>query len=40
MCLWAALHGLLALRASKPSFPWPPLQQLIDHTLATELGLR
>jgi AcrR family transcriptional regulator len=40
MCLWAALHGLLALRASKPSFPWPPLEQLIDHTLATELGLR
>jgi hypothetical protein len=31
---------LLALRLSKPSFPWPPLQQLIDHTLATELGLR
>jgi AcrR family transcriptional regulator len=40
ICLWGALHGLVALRISKPNFPWPPLEQLIDHTLATELGLR
>lgn len=33
-------HGLVTLRVSKPSFPWPPLEQLIDHTRATELGLR
>lgn len=40
ICLWAALHGLVALRISKPNFPWPPLDELIDHTLATQLGLR
>jgi AcrR family transcriptional regulator len=27
--LWAALHGLVTLRASRPAFPWPPLADMI-----------
>lgn len=28
--LWAAEHGLVSLRVSRPNFPWPPLDELID----------
>jgi AcrR family transcriptional regulator len=27
--VWAALHGLVTLRASRPAFPWPPLADMI-----------
>jgi AcrR family transcriptional regulator len=27
--LWAALHGLVTLRASRPAFPWPPQADMI-----------
>jgi AcrR family transcriptional regulator len=27
--LWAGLHGLVTLRASRPAFPWPPLADMI-----------
>ena len=27
--LWASLHGLVSLRASRPAFPWPPLADMI-----------
>jgi AcrR family transcriptional regulator len=27
--LWAALHGMVTLRASRPAFPWPPLADMI-----------
>ncbi len=27
--LWASLHGLVTLRASRPAFPWPPLADMI-----------
>jgi len=39
-CLLAALHGLVALRASRPSFPWPPTAVLVDHLLTSQVGLR
>jgi AcrR family transcriptional regulator len=26
--LWASLHGLVTLRASRPAFPWPPLEKM------------
>jgi len=45
--LWAALHGLVTLRASRPAFPWPPLADMITsiarqtlHTPATSAGCR
>ena len=38
-CLVAALHGLVALRTSRPSFPWPPPEVLVDHLLASQVGL-
>ncbi len=31
--LWAALHGLTVLRLSKRGFPWPPVEDLVDHLL-------
>lgn len=40
MRLWAATHGLAALLISKPSFPWPPLEELIASTVVMAgLGL-
>ena len=39
VCIWAALHGLLALRRDRPSFPWPDLNVLIDTVLAAHLHL-
>jgi AcrR family transcriptional regulator len=36
--VWATLHGLVTLRASRPSFPWPPLGQLIDQAVDTILA--
>jgi AcrR family transcriptional regulator len=41
--LWAALHGLVTLRASRPAFPWPPLADMIasitGQTLHTPPGI-
>jgi AcrR family transcriptional regulator len=28
--LWAGLHGLVSLRINKPSFPWAPIEHLVD----------
>jgi len=36
--LWATLHGLVTLRISRPAFPWPPLDQLIDQVVDTTLA--
>src|SRR5262249_17280103 len=36
--LWATLHGLVTLRVSRPSFPWPPIEQLVDQAVATSLN--
>jgi AcrR family transcriptional regulator len=32
--LWALVHGVTSLLVSKPSFPWPPVDELVDHVLA------
>jgi AcrR family transcriptional regulator len=37
LCLWAALHGLITLRAARPQVPWPKPDALIDALLATML---
>ncbi len=31
--LWSAEHGLVSLRVSRPNFPWPPLDELIDEAV-------
>jgi AcrR family transcriptional regulator len=36
--IWAALHGLVSLRINKPSFPWPPIETLLD-ALLTRMSL-
>lgn len=28
--LWAWLHGVIVLRADRPAFPWPPLDDMLD----------
>ena len=41
--LWVAVHGITSLRIAMPGFPWPPLDDLVDHVLATQargLGVR
>jgi hypothetical protein len=31
--VWAAVHGLVAIRIAKPAFDWPPIEELVDRTL-------
>ncbi|MEV0248369.1 TetR/AcrR family transcriptional regulator [Nocardia sp. NPDC050712] len=31
--IWLALHGIVSLRTSRPTFPWPPLTDLIEAAL-------
>lgn len=31
--LWAAVHGVTSLLVSRKSFPWPPVDELVDHML-------
>ena len=33
VCLWAALHGLIVLRAARPHIAWPPSDTLMDTLL-------
>lgn len=33
---WVAVHGVTSLRIAMPTFPWPPLDDLVDHVLATQ----
>lgn len=35
--LWAAVHGITSLLISKPDFPWPELDPLIDHVTRAAL---
>jgi AcrR family transcriptional regulator len=36
--LWAWLHGVVVLRADRPAFPWPPLEEMIDTIVGQFLG--
>jgi len=31
--VWAAVHGLVALRMDRPNFPWADLDAMVDETL-------
>ena len=31
--LWTSVHGLTSLLISKPNFPWPPVEELVEHTI-------
>jgi AcrR family transcriptional regulator len=35
--LWAAVHGVASLLIAKPHFPWPDVDALVDHVLATQV---
>ena len=30
-CVWAAVHGVTSLLISMPGFPWPDVEDLVDH---------
>ena len=32
--LWASVHGVTSLMIAKPDFPWPPLDDVVDHLMA------
>jgi AcrR family transcriptional regulator len=36
--LWAWLHGVVVLRADRPAFPWPPLDDMLDTMVAQFLA--
>jgi AcrR family transcriptional regulator len=38
--VWSTLHGLVSLRISRPRFPWPPLDELVDETIGRLVGLQ
>jgi hypothetical protein len=37
--IWVALHGIVSLRTSRPHHPWPPVDVLVNATLAGQTGL-
>jgi AcrR family transcriptional regulator len=39
LVVWATLHGLVSLRISRPRFPWPPLDRMIDDAVGRLVGL-
>lgn len=36
--LWAWLHGVVVLRADRPAFPWPPVDEMLDTLVAQFLA--
>jgi AcrR family transcriptional regulator len=36
--LWAGLHGIVTLRATRPAFAWPSLDDMIDQLIRQMLG--
>jgi AcrR family transcriptional regulator len=35
--MWVAVHGITSLLISKPGFPWPDVDGLIDHVLTVQI---
>jgi AcrR family transcriptional regulator len=35
--MWVAVHGVTSLLISKPAFPWPDLDTLLDHILEVQI---
>ena len=38
--VWAAEHGLVSLRLSRPQFPWSDLDELVDQAVTAIMGLK
>lgn len=36
--LWAGVHGVTSLLISKPDFPWPPTEELVDGLVGVQLA--
>jgi AcrR family transcriptional regulator len=39
LLLWTALHGMVSLRLSRPRFPWPPMDPMVEETVRRLVGL-
>jgi hypothetical protein len=37
--VWAVVHGIVLLRLDRPQFPWPPIDQMVEETVARLAGL-
>lgn len=37
--VWAALHGVVSLRHPVPTFPWPPVEALVDDVVVGLVGV-
>jgi hypothetical protein len=35
LALWAGVHGITSLLISKPDFPWPDRERIVDFVLET-----
>jgi AcrR family transcriptional regulator len=35
--MWSVVHGVTSLLIAKPDFPWPPVEQLVDHVLNVQM---
>ena len=40
LLVWTALHGMISLRLSRPRFPWPPLDPMVEKTVRRLVGLQ
>lgn len=38
--VWAAEHGLVSLRLSRPQFPWSDIDELVDEAITAIMGLK
>lgn len=35
--LWSVVHGVTSLLIAKPDFPWPPVDQLVEHVVSVQM---
>jgi hypothetical protein len=38
--IWAADHGLVLARISRPTFPWAPIDDMVDDMVDRMMGFR
>lgn len=36
--LWSTVHGITSFLVCKPAFPWPPLEDIVTHSVRAYLG--
>jgi AcrR family transcriptional regulator len=36
--VWSAVHGLTSLLIAKPDFPWPPVDEFVEHVVQAQIA--